>query len=88
MVCSVQLPTFICAYQYVTVNTSIFTDFGQGAEIIHSEQSTSQGPDNVTSSVKYGLMKDQNYTLKVMVASAGESSFSSNFGGHIDKNNN
>lgn len=29
-----------------------------GTEIIYSEQSIFQGPDNITSSVKYGLLKD------------------------------
>lgn len=48
-------------------------------EIIYSEQSTFQGPNNVISSVKYGLLKDKNYTLKVTVASADGSSYSSKF---------
>ena len=74
-----QLPTSVCSYQFVTLNSSILTDSGPDTELIQSEQSTSQGPGNTTSSVNYGLLKDQNYTLKVTVSSAGGSSFSSMF---------
>ena len=84
-----QLPTSVCSYQYVTINRSILTNSEptQDTEIIYSEQSIHQGPDNVTSSVKYGLLKDENYTLRVTVLSADESVFSStfiHFGGNIE----
>ena len=74
-----QLPTSVCSYQYVTINSYVFTDNGPDTELIQSERSTSHGPGNVTSSINYGLLKDQNYTLKVKVLSAGGNSFSSTF---------
>ena len=80
-----QLPTSVCSYQYITINSSVLTDSQQSTELIHSELLTSQGPNNITSSVKHGLLKDRNYTLKVTIASSGGGSYRStlmNFGGH------
>ena len=80
-----QLPPSVCSYQYITINSSVLTDSGQGTGLIHSDFFTSRGPKNFTSSVKHGLLKDRNYTLKVTIASSGGSSYRStfiNFGGH------
>ena len=74
-----QLPMDVCSYQYITVNYSVINEEGTELNQMLLEPYIFQGPDNVTSSVKSGLLKDQNYTLKVMVASARGTSFSSRF---------